>query len=470
MSEPVVPVSDTTPLLAPPGSTPSVDDSPTSAWSLAEWWKELCTLTRFALPVFVRNDNLTQFLARTSMLEYSLVMIPVISIGHLSTTALAALSLGSMTANVTAFSIVRGFASALDTMLPSAWTSSQPQLVGLWAQRMAVVMMALQIPILVLWFNAYGILVSLQQDPEVSALASLYLRWLSIGLPAYAFNVVSRRYFHAQGLFSVPTGIICVVAPVNALLNYLLVWGPLRIRLGFIGAPVASAISMNLMSLFSMLYGRFYAPRKAWHPLSMRLFSNLAILVRLGIAGACQYASEWWAWEFVALAASLLGPVALAAQSIILTSCLTTSQAPYALSVATTVRIGNLLGAGNAPRASLSYKISIVMALVLSGTTSLMFMIFRTSWPYLFNNDTGEFCIIWKDTYAYGAASEVVMLVASIMPIIAFFQIFDGNVVVTGGVLRARGMQRIGALLNLSSYYVIGILLPADSDTFVPLF
>ena len=41
-----------------------------------------------------------------------------------------------MTAGVTGFSVVQGFASALDTLLPSAWTSGNPQLVGLWLQRM----------------------------------------------------------------------------------------------------------------------------------------------------------------------------------------------------------------------------------------------------------------------------------------------------------------------------------------------
>lgn len=41
-----------------------------------------------------------------------------------------------MTASVTGYSIIQGFTSTLDTMLPSAWTSSQPQLVGLWSQRM----------------------------------------------------------------------------------------------------------------------------------------------------------------------------------------------------------------------------------------------------------------------------------------------------------------------------------------------
>ena len=35
------------------------------------------------------------------------------------------------------YSIIHGLTSALDTVLPSAWSSTQPQLVGLWAQRMS---------------------------------------------------------------------------------------------------------------------------------------------------------------------------------------------------------------------------------------------------------------------------------------------------------------------------------------------
>lgn len=83
------------------------------------------------------TDNVPCYV-RTHLLEYSLVIASVVSIGHLSTTALAASTLGSMTASVSGYSIVQGFTSTLDTMLPSAWTSSQPQLVGLWSQRMGM--------------------------------------------------------------------------------------------------------------------------------------------------------------------------------------------------------------------------------------------------------------------------------------------------------------------------------------------
>ncbi|KAL1674618.1 mate-domain-containing protein [Schizophyllum commune] len=393
------------------------------------FWEELRILTKYAAPVF-----------GTHLLEYSLVMASVVTIGHLSTSALAAITLGSMTASVSGFSIIQGFASALDTVLPSAWTSDKPQLVGLWSQRMCIVMTIWLTPTVIIWVNAEPILLFLRQDPEVARLAALYLRWELLCLPAYVFNNVSRRYFQSQGLFDVPTRIIFIVAPINAVLNYLLVLGPDWIRLGFIGAPIATAVSINLVSVLSIIYGVCFAPRTAWHPITRRSFTGLGVLVSLGLAGVGQTASEWWAWELVALAASLLGPVALATQSILLVSSSTTFQAPFALSVATAVRIGNLLGEGQARRAGVASHTAILMALVIGLLFSAMFLIFRNSWALIFNEDP-----------------EVLSMVSAILPLVALFQVFDGTSAVTGGIFRAKGQQFTGALLNLSAYYIMGI-------------
>ncbi|KAJ3495861.1 hypothetical protein NLJ89_g10567 [Agrocybe chaxingu] len=386
---------ENTPLLSDP-PVPRIEEpidrdaAADAGTALEMFWEELVILAKYALPVF-----------GTHLLEYSLVIVSVVSIGHISTTALAAISLGSMTASVSGFSVIQGFASALDTMLPSAWTSPQPHLVGLWSQRMTIVMFSCLIPTLFIWWNAEAILIFLKQEPEVAHLASIYLRWVSFGLP---------------GLFAVPTRIVFIVAPTNALLNYLLVWGPSSIRLGFIGAPIATAISFNLIALLSIAYGVLYTPPTAWSPIALtrdslkKIFSlkALSVLTQLGLSGVGQTASEWWAWELIALAASLLGPVALATQSVLLVSSSTTFQAPFALGVATSVRT--------------------------------LFLVFRDKWAYLFNDDPA-----------------VVTLVADIMPLLALFQVFDGTSAVTGGILRARGKQFFGALLNLSAYYTFGI-------------
>jgi O-antigen/teichoic acid export membrane protein len=53
--------------------------------------------------------------------------------------------------------------------------------------------------------------------------------------------------------------------------------------------------------------------------------------------------------------------------------------------------------------------------------------------------------------------SDLVHEVSRILPLVALFQIVDGLGAVTGAILRAKGQQDVGALLNLVGYYVIGI-------------
>ena len=137
-----------------------------------------------------------------------------------------------------------------------------------------------------------------------------------------------------------------------------------------------------MMFLASVLYGVFWTPEKAWHPFSRRSFKSLGVVFHLGLAGVGQTASEWWSWEligceywstisficgfFVNIVAhppsgsqlvsfpsfraccgkivtydhliDSLGPVSLAAQSVLLVSASTSYQAPFALSIATSVR------------------------------------------------------------------------------------------------------------------------------------
>ena len=95
------------------------------------------------------------------------------------------------------------------------------------------------------------------------------------------------------------------------------------------------------------------------------------------------------------------------------------------------------------------YKMAMVEAstltmIDLSYINSTMFIVFRHSWAYLFNDDPGRFffsavLINWLEAEIW--KSEVVKLVASILPILGLFQVFDGWSAVTGGILRAKGKQ-----------------------------
>lgn len=67
-------------------------------------WVETKVLCKSAAPIF-----------GTQLLEYSLPLASVISIGHLSTTDLAASALANMTAAVTGYSILQGFISSRES-------------------------------------------------------------------------------------------------------------------------------------------------------------------------------------------------------------------------------------------------------------------------------------------------------------------------------------------------------------------
>ncbi|SNX82811.1 uncharacterized protein MEPE_01517 [Melanopsichium pennsylvanicum] len=392
-------------------------------------WREASVLFGYTVPIFA-----------THLLELSLSVASVFSLGHLGTVELAAASLSSMTANVSGYSVLSGFISALDTLLPSAYTQ-QPKSVGLWTQRMGVILLGILPLIFAVWLNAEAILVRIGQDPEVAYLAGRYLAVLCIGLPGYALFEVCRRYLQAQGLMHAPTIVLIFVSPLNAIANYLLVWGPESIRLGFIGAPLASALSMWLMAILCFIQC-VVGPRDAWDGFTVAAFKwdGVKPVLYLGFAGMVSLAAEWWAWEIVGLVTSQLGVVALAAQSVLLVSSSVTYQLPFGASVATAVRIGNLLGANRPEEAKISSRVALILSLAMGGLNSALFLIFRKQWGWLFSSDI-----------------EVIKLVEDILPLLAFFQVADGICGIAGGVLRGTGRQAAGAGINMVSYYIIGI-------------
>ncbi|QRV82117.1 MATE efflux family protein [Ceratobasidium sp. AG-Ba] len=398
-------------LLIPTGG-PETQDQPWTA-ALKESW----VFIRFAAPIVWQVDF----------------------VGHLSTEKLAGAALGELTAAVTGLSIILGFVSALDSVLPQAWTSANPSHVGLWTQRMLVLVTLLMIPIISIWLNAEYIFLYLRQEPVVARYAALYLRYLVFLLPFYAFNRVIRRYFQAQGLMHVPGIVVMVVSPINVALNYLLVWGPENIRLGFIGAPIATSISTFLISCLYALYGIFFVSHAAWHPISSRAFTKLPVLFRLGLAGVGHAASEWWAWEFISLIASQFGPTALAAQTILGVSSTTAFMLHAGLGATSAIRIGNLLGAGDARGALLASRVAMALAAIESLFIGLTFMALRHRLVYFFNDDPA-----------------VGTLVSGIVPFLALYQVADGIAASISGVLRACGKISACALSSFIGYYILG--------------
>lgn len=85
---------------------------------------------------------------------------------------------------------------------------------------------------------------------------------------------------------------LCVIAPFNVLLNYLLVWSP-TFGLGFIGAPIATTVSVDLMAAMFLVYCYFFVPKIGWCGFRREALSGWGPVCKLGISGYALDSSEW---------------------------------------------------------------------------------------------------------------------------------------------------------------------------------
>ena len=107
------------------------------------------------------------------------------------------------------------------------------------------------VPIVALWWTVEPLLLLAGQDPDVSALASTYLRVLSIGAyPLFLFEV-AKKYLQAMSIVLPVTCIMSVTLLFDAVMTYVLIW---PMGLGFIGSPLAMTLSNYLLALLSALY------------------------------------------------------------------------------------------------------------------------------------------------------------------------------------------------------------------------
>lgn len=392
------------------------------------WQREAKTLAKYSLPLMA-----------TFLLQYSLTVASIFVVGHIGTAELGAVSLASMSANITGYAIYQGLATSLDTLCAQAYGSGRKKLVGLQMQRMIYFLWAITIPIAIIWFLAEDILLILTPEPVIAELAGLYLRVVIIGAPGYAAFEAGKRFAQAQGLFSAALYVLLFCAPFNAFLNWLFVW---HFDMGFVGAPIAVAITDNLLPIGLFIYIRYFSKKgmSCWNGFTRQALKNWGPMVKLAIPGVIMIEAEVLAFEILTFAASYFGIEVLAAQSVLATLTSLTFQIPFPLSIAASTRVANLIGATLTDAAKLSTKVAVVAAFVIGILNVTLLSSLKDYIPQLFTNDP-----------------EVIRIVSEILPLCAAFQLFDALAALCNGTLRGLGRQHFGGYVQLFCYYVIAM-------------
>ncbi|KJX97140.1 mate efflux family protein [Zymoseptoria brevis] len=390
------------------------------------WQRETKVLVRYAAPLIL-----------TFVLQTSLTLVSVFTVGHLGKIELGAVSLGSMTANITGYSVYHGLSTSLDTLCAQAYGSGKKKLVGLQLQRMIYFLWTITIPIAVVWLSATQILSAIIPEKETAVLAGQYLKVLIIGAPGYACFEASKRYVQAQGRFEATLYVLLFAAPLNVFLHWLLVW---HLKWGFIGCPIAVVTTETLMPVLLFLYVRFVGGMECWPGFTRKAFTNWGPMIRLAIPGLIMTLAEFLAFEILTLASARISATHLAANTVLQSLSVLTYQLPFPLSIAVSTRVANLIGAGLPGAAQVTTNVAFAIGTFLGVFNMVALSLLRHKIPWLFSSE-----------------ADVVALAAACLPVNAAFQLFDSLAAQCNGILRGLGKQEIGGYINLFAYYAIAL-------------
>lgn len=388
------------------------------------WQRETKVLCRYSAPLIL-----------TFILQNSLTLTSVFTVGRIGKIELGAVSLGSMTANITGYAVYHGLATSLDTLCAQAYGSGKRKLVGLQLQRMVFFLWAITIPIAVIWLCGTEILGAIVPEKETAVLAGQYLRVLIIGAPGYAAFESGKRYVQAQGRFDATLYVLLIAAPLNVLMHYLFVW---HFKWGFIGCPIAVVITECLMPILLLLYVRFIGGMECWPGFSRKALTNWGPMVRLALPGLIMVLAEFLAFEILTLASARISATHLAANTVLQSLSVLTYQLPFPLSIAASTRCANLIGAGLPDAAKVTSRVTFGIGIFIGMFNMIALSALRMKIPWLFTNE-----------------ADVVALAAACLPVNAAFQLFDSLAAQCNGLLRGLGKQEIGGYVNLFAYYVV---------------
>jgi len=257
------------------------------------------------------------------------------------------------TLHITFIAPAQGLASSLDTSCAQAYGNRRYHLVGLQCQRVTLLCLCLSIPIAILWLFSEPLLGFVVTNPRSAHLTAKYLRVMIFSMPGVIVFETGKRLLQAQGLFRATTYILLLAAPVNIFINWLLIS---QFNMGFIGAPVAVMVTRNLLPLFLVLYIRFINGSQCWGGLSIRALANWKPMMKLALPSMIMVEAEFLAFEVITLLCSTLGTGHLAAWGIIASLNTVSWQVPFAMSIAASSRIANLIGAGSPEAAKITAR------------------------------------------------------------------------------------------------------------------
>ena len=306
-----------------------------------------------------------------------------------------------------------------------------------------------------------AIMLALGQNATVSARAGSFLGILQWALlPQIACNVL-RTFVAALGRPVFATAITALAILINALGNYIFVFGHFGApALGIEGSAIATIIT-SLITLAAYLAAiqsdrrlrRYHILGRWWRAEWARLRQILAI----GLPIAAIIIAEGGLFSSAAFLMGLIGPAQLAGHTVALQVAAFAFQVPFGVGQAATIRVGYHFGARDRAAIGRAGWAAMAVCAVFAGIAAAAMVAFPRA-----------ILSIYVDTDAQANAAMVGFALHYLL-IAAAFQLFDGTQAVAAGALRGLQDTRMPMVLALAGYWLAGFSIAVGLGFFTPL-
>ena len=304
--------------------------------------------------------------------------------------------------------------------------------------------LGLTIATVVAYLGAAPLLTALEIEPALHSTILGYLRALLWGAPAmYAFFALR---FLCEGMeISRPVmyfGFLGLI--VNVIGNYGLIYGHWGLpALGAVGCGYATSAVWWTELVALVLYIRRHprlGPLAVFQRFEWPYAPEIGALLRLGAPIGFSFFVEVSMFAGVALIIGSISAIAVAGHQIAINVASITFMVPLGISLATTVRVGNALGRGDAEGVSRAGWIGhlLVLATQLVSATVLLALPRQIAGIYTVDD-------------------RVIAIAVQLLVLAAIFQLSDGLQVVAAGALRGLKDTRGPMVITVVAYWLLGL-------------
>ncbi|MCZ6727386.1 MAG: MATE family efflux transporter [Acidobacteria bacterium] len=372
-----------------------------------------------------------------------MTFVDTVMAGRLSIEALAAVAAGAALWH-TVMLAGMGVLLAVSALVAHLDGAGKQDEIGPLARQALWIALGLSVLTAGTYLGAGSLLAALEIDPALHSTILGYLRALLWGAPAmYAFLALR---FLCEGMeISRPImyfGFVGLI--VNVIGNYGLIYGHWGLpALGAVGCGYATSAVWWTELLGLVFYIRRHprlGPLAVFERFDKPYLPTLAALLRLGGPIGFSFFVEVSMFASVALLMGSIGTIAVAGHQIAINVASITFMVPLGISLATTVRVGNALGRGDAAGVWRAGWIGHLLALATQVVSALVLVTLPRQIAGIYTTD-----------------ERVVVVAVQLLVLAAIFQLSDGLQVVAAGALRGLRDTRGPMVVTVVAYWLVGL-------------